>query len=57
VETPFSLAVETVPQYLHIVHNDEEYKESFDNLLDTSLFETALIYSYVSSNQSLRLKS
>jgi len=50
VETPFSLAVETVPQYLHIVYNDEEYKESFDNLLDTSLFETALICTYVSSN-------
>jgi len=48
VETPFSLAVETVPQYLHIVYNDEEYKESFDNLLDTSLFETALISAYES---------
>jgi len=48
VETPFALAVETVPQYLHIVYNDEEYKESFDNLLDTSLFETALICTYES---------
>ena len=50
MEELFSTAVETIPQYLHIIHNDKECKESFDNLLDTSLFETALICTYVSSS-------